>query len=216
MSRGSVPRKKVSTSRPTRTDTTAPSAGAPRRSHPDSTASTERARKQTGIAKPTARKHPRNTGAHAQAHSRSTTPVRIRPLDTASRGTEHGPLSDAIIEWLKNTVHGLLDTARDRGDTLTQKIQQRIRKYRDTLVDPAAHGNAGVIAGLEALRAVLTGKSPVWAATKALVSRLSSKTKIIIVLLLILGLLLGPVLLVVLLLALVVAAVVAAVRAAAR
>jgi hypothetical protein len=117
---------------------------------------------------------------------------------------------------LKNTVHRLLDAARDRSDTLTQKIQQRLRKFMDTLVDPAAQGNAGLLAGLEALRAVLTGKNPVWAATKALVSRLSGKTEIIIVLLLILGLLLGPVLLVVLLLALVVAAVVAAVRAAAK
>jgi len=71
-------------------------------------------------------------------------------------------------------------------------------------------------AGLEGIRAAATGKNPVLAAIKGLVSGLSGQAKVALVLLLVFGLLLGPVVLVVLLLVLVVAALVAAVRATAE
>jgi hypothetical protein len=101
---------------------------------------------------------------------------------------------------------------RDRSAKVTKKFQEWV----DTLVEEVAHGGAGLKAALEGLRAALTGKNPVWAAIKGLVSRLSGKTKIVLILLLVLGLLLGPVLLVLLLLALLAMVIVAAVRAAAR
>ncbi|WP_016884872.1 hypothetical protein [Rhodococcus jostii] len=122
---------------------------------------------------------------------------------------------EAAIEWLKTHLHRLLEAARDRGAMLTDKIQQKIQEWIKTLVDEVAHGGVGMQAGLEGVRAALTGKNPVWAAIKGLASGLSTKAKIALLLLLTLGLLLGPVLLVVLLLALLVMAIVAAVRAAA-
>ena len=86
----------------------------------------------------------------------------------------------------------------------------------DTLVEAVADGGPGMNAGLAGIRALLNGQNPVVGAIKCLVSGLSGKAKVALVLLLVVGLLLGPVLLVVLLLALVVAALVAAVRAAAE
>ncbi|MFE4498459.1 hypothetical protein ACFRFQ_01275 [Rhodococcus sp. NPDC056743] len=85
-----------------------------------------------------------------------------------------------------------------------------------TLVEDATPHGPGVTAGLAGARAVLTGKNPAWPAVKGLVSGMSGKTKVTLILLLVLALLLGPVLLVVLVLALIGAGVVAAVRAAAK
>lgn len=122
---------------------------------------------------------------------------------------------ESAVEWLKAQIHRLLEKMRDRRARVTEKFQQKIQEWVDTLVEEVAHGGAGMRAGLEGLRAVLTGKNPVWAAIKGLVSGLSGKAKIALILLLGLGLLLGPVLLVVLLLALLAMVIVAAVRAAA-
>jgi pheromone shutdown protein TraB len=119
---------------------------------------------------------------------------------------------EALVECLKTQVHQFLDAVRDRGEVLASKIQE----WMDTLVEAVAHGGAGMQAGLEGIRAAATGKNPVLAAIKGLVSGLSGQAKVALVLLLVFGLLLGPVVLVVLLLVLVVAALVAAVRAAAE
>lgn len=119
---------------------------------------------------------------------------------------------EAVVEWLKTQVHGLLETVRDRGEVLATKFQE----WMDTLVETVANGSAGMRAGLEGIRAALTGRNPLWAAIKGLVSGLSGKAKAALVLLLVFGLLLAPVLLVVLLLVLLVAALVAAVRGAAE
>ncbi|REE71007.1 hypothetical protein C8E05_0340 [Rhodococcus wratislaviensis] len=121
---------------------------------------------------------------------------------------------EVVSEWLKNHAHRLVDAVRDRGATMAQNIRQKFQDWMDTLVDAIAHNDAGMGAGIAAVRAALTGKNPVWAAIKALVSGLSGKAKVALVLLLVLGLVLAPVLVVVLLLVLVVAALVAAVRAA--
>ncbi|MDV6241717.1 hypothetical protein R3Q17_09270 [Rhodococcus opacus] len=177
-------------------------------------------------AKPAARKHPRGAGSRTAAHPRSTAPNRTRRQDSSAKDTNRGGPSDttpglvlrsveAAIEWLKTHIRQLLETARDRGAMLTEKIKQKIQEWIETLVDEVAHGGVGMQAGLEGVRAALTGKNPVWAAIKGLVTGLSTKAKIALILLLGLGLLLGPVLLVVLLLALLVMAIVAAVRAAA-
>jgi pheromone shutdown protein TraB len=119
-------------------------------------------------------------------------------------------LVEALVAALKTHVRQLLDGVRDRGEVLTKNIQELM----DSLVDTVANGGAGMKAGVDGIRAALTGKNPVWAAIKGLVSGLSGKAKAALVLLLVLGLLLGPVLLVVLLLALVVAALIAVIRAA--
>jgi hypothetical protein len=62
----------------------------------------------------------------------------------------------------------------------------------------------GVVIGAAGggLKAVATGKNPVWGTVKGAIGRLSTKTKVMIVLVLVLGSLLGPVVLVVLPLAL--------------
>jgi hypothetical protein len=116
---------------------------------------------------------------------------------------------DAVTEWLKAQVHRLLEGARDGAEGLKNKIGE----WMDTLADAVSDGGAGVNAALGGIRGVLTGKNPVWAALKGLVSGLSGKAKVALVLLVTLGLLLGPIVLVVLLLALLVAALVAMVRA---
>lgn len=95
---------------------------------------------------------------------------------------------------------------------MTSKLQERMK----TFVEGATPHGPAVTAGLAGVRAVLTGKNPVLPAVKGMVSGLSGKTKVMLVLLFALALLLGPVLLVVLVLALIVAGVIAAVRAAAK
>jgi hypothetical protein len=216
------PRRAEPTPPPKRTDATGVSASdTSRRRRPDSAVPSGLARAQATTAKPAARKRSQEERYRASAHSRSTSPNRTRRPDSSSSecggptDAPRGRMSrsvEAVVEWLKTHVHRLLDAVRDRGEVLTRKIQE----WTDTLVEAVSHGGAGMKAGLEGIRAALTGKNPMWAAIKGLVSGLSGKAKVALVLLLVFGLLLGPVLLVVLLLALVVAAVVVAVRAAAE
>jgi hypothetical protein len=122
----------------------------------------------------------------------------------------------AVIEWLKSQFHRIVNALRGRADNVAQDIFQKAEKWLKSLIASAAQSDAGTKAVIEGIRAALTGKNPVWAATKALISGLSGKAKVGLALLLLLALLLAPVLLVVLLLVLVVAALVAAVRAAAQ
>jgi hypothetical protein len=188
--------------------------------HPDSAVPSRLVRTQATPAKPAARKRSQEQRSRASAHSRFSSPNRARRPDL-SWSEPSGPTDaprgrvwrsvEAVVEWLKTHVHRLLDAVRDRGKVLTSKVQE----WMDTLVEAVANGGAGVKAGLEGIRAVLTGKNPVLAAIKGFVSGLSGKAKIALALL-VLGLLLGPVLLVVLLLALVVVALIAAVRGAAE
>jgi hypothetical protein len=120
--------------------------------------------------------------------------------------------TDSVGAWLKAQVNRLLAGVRHTGDVLKNKIEE----WMDTLADAVADGGAGVNAALGGVRGLLTGKNPMWAAVKGLVSGLSGKAKVALVLLVTFGLLLGPVLLLVLLLALLVVALVAAVRAASQ
>ncbi len=128
--------------------------------------------------------------SHVTARPRSTTPTRQRRSDPISQDTERGLLSrsvEAVIAWLKNQVHRLMDALRERGETVTQNIRQKFREWMDTLVDTIAQSDAGIDAAIAGIRAALTGKSPVWAAIKALVSGLSGKAKVALVLVLVLG-----------------------------
>jgi hypothetical protein len=210
------PRRAGPTPPPKRTDATGVLASdTARRRRPDS------ARAQVITAKSAARKRSQEERSRASAHSRSTSPNRTRRPDSSSserRGPTDAPRGQVSrsdepdVESLKTHVYRLLDAVLDRGVVLTRKIQE----WMDTLVEAVEHGGAGMKAGLEGIRAVLTGRNPVWAAIKGLVSGLSGTAKVALVLLVVLGLVLAPVLLVVLLLALLVAALVAAVRAAAE
>jgi hypothetical protein len=190
-----------------------------RQSHPDTAVPSGQVRGLTTPAKPATRKRSPEARSRASARSRSTSPNRTRRPDSPSSecsGPTDAPRSrvrrsvEAVVEWVKTHVHRLLAAARDRGEVLTRKVQE----WMDALVESVANGGAGVKAVLEGIRAALTGKNPVLATIKGLVSGLSGQAKVAIALLLALGLLLGPVLLVVLLLALVVVALIAAVRAA--
>lgn len=99
-----------------------------------------------------------------------------------------------------------------QGAAVRRTLDHRL----DTIAESLSRGGASTIAALRAVDAALTGKNPVWAAIKGLVSGLSRTAQIALVLLIVLGLLLGPVLLVLALLALLVAGLAAAGRAAAR
>ncbi|MDV6266615.1 MULTISPECIES: hypothetical protein [Rhodococcus] len=174
--------------------TVASRRGLPRREEP-----TRRSKR----AEPTRRSKPRQSQQGAT----------VAPEDV-STGTDRGPVwrsVEAALEWLKTHTH-LADSVQDRVGAVTSKLQERMK----TFVEGATPHGPAVTAGLAGVRAVLTGKNPVLPAVKGMVSGLSGKTKVMLVLLFALALLLGPVLLVVLVLALIVAGVIAAVRAAAK
>ncbi|AKS36279.1 hypothetical protein AFA91_11860 [Mycolicibacterium goodii] len=114
------------------------------------------------------------------------------------------------IDWVKAQVRRLLDAVRDRSRALTKQLGQ----WMDRLFDAVEIGSARWRAVIEAIRAVLSGKNPIWAAIKGLWSGLSAETKVLLFLAALVAILLLPVLAVVLLLALLVVAVIVAVRAA--
>jgi hypothetical protein len=119
---------------------------------------------------------------------------------------------NADIEELKTQLYRLLDSVLASALPLAKRFQELM----DTLFEAVGHGSAGMKAGLEGIRAALTGKNPVWAAIKGLWSGLSGPAKTALVLLVVLGLVLSPVLLLVLLLALLVVALIAAVQPAGK
>lgn len=84
--------------------------------------------------------------------------------------------------------------------------------WLDAFLEEVERGNPGLAAGLEAIRAVARGVDPRWAALRGLVSAMSVKAKVVVVLLVLAGLILAPVLLVVLLLVALALAIVVAVR----
>jgi hypothetical protein len=139
---------------------------------------------------------------------------RSQPATEAPTGA--GPVlqpTDSVGAWLKAQVNRLLAGVRHAGDVLKNKIQE----WMDTLADAVADGGAGLRAAVAGIAAVLTGKNPIWAAIKGLMSGLSGPAKAALVLLVTLGLLvLGPILLLVLLLALLVVALIVAFRAASQ
>ncbi|MBD8052344.1 hypothetical protein ICV35_01525 [Rhodococcus ruber] len=118
----------------------------------------------------------------------------------------------AAVEWLKTHVRWLARAVRKRRDAVLRDAPAST----DQLIDTVTEGSASTRAVLKGAGAALTGKNPVWAAVKGLISGLSTRTKILLALLVVLVALLAPVLLVVALLALLVAWLVAAVRAATR
>ena len=131
--------------------------------------------------------------------------------DRKGRGTIPRAIS-AALEWLKTNIHQTLDTVGEVGAAARRTLDH----WLDTIAESVTRGGASTTAALRAIDAALTGKNPIWAAIKGLVSGLSRTAQIALVLLIVLGLLLGPVLLVLALLALLVAGLAAAGRAAGR
>ena len=205
--------------RPRRADGTGGSASDTTQRHRGSAIPPRPGQAAATTAKPAARQRSRDNGSRASAHRQSTAPMR-RPesLSSECRGSSDdlpGRASrpeQADIDELKTQLYRLLDAVLARASTLAKRFQG----WMDTLFEAVENGSAGMRAGLEAVRAVLTGKNPVWAAIKGLWSGLSGPAKAALVLLVVLGLVLAPVLLVILLLALLVVALIAAVRAAAE
>jgi hypothetical protein len=213
------PRRAEPTPSPKRPDATGLSASdTVRRRRPDRVPS-GLVPSQATTGKSATRSRFREASSRGSAHTPTISPNRTRRPD--SSWSEYGESAnppqraeaiEALVEALKTYVHQLMAAVRDRGEVLTIKIQE----WMDTLIEAVAHGGAGMRAGLAGIQAAATGRNPVLAAIKGLVSGLSGQAKAGLVILLTLGLLLGPVLLVVLLLVLVVAALIAAVRAAAE
>ncbi|WP_040536679.1 hypothetical protein [Gordonia namibiensis] len=84
----------------------------------------------------------------------------------------------------------------------------------DAFLADVESDDPGIAAGLGAVRALIKGTDPRWAAVRAFVSAMSVKAKVILILAVILGLLLAPVLLVVVLLGGLVLAIVMTMRGA--
>lgn len=172
-----------------------PAANTPRtRRRPDSTASSPRPQTRPATAGTTKDRSSRPDDAENAA-------------DTRHRSL---PAIEAALEWLKSRFRRGLDAVRSRGD----ELNDRLRDWVNSLLGEVTHGGVGLQAAFAGVQAALKGKNPVWGAVKGLVSGLSPKAEIGLVLLLALALVLGPVLLVILLLALLVAAVIAAIRSA--
>src|SRR5262245_60690911 len=146
-------------------------------------------------AKPTARRRSRDEGSRASAHSRSTVPdpmCRPDSLSSDCRGptdARRGRVSrpeKADIEELKTQFYRLLDAVLARALARAK----RFKEWMDTLVEEVERGGPGMKAGLEGIRAALTGKNPVLAAIKGLWTGLSRPAKAALVLLVVLGLVL--------------------------
>lgn len=133
---------------------------------------------------------------------------------TSNRSGQGAELLKASAQQLLQTVIANLAT------TASNKIDEVVDKIGDVaaadLGDLAASGGPLTTAGLGAVRAVMSGKNPVWAALRGAWSGTSTKIKVVIVLCLVLILLLAPVFLVGVLLGLLIAAIVAAIRSATR
>jgi hypothetical protein len=209
-SRGTKPRSAAK--RRNAAGTTGPGAQH-RQRQVDGIGPSEFARAKAGTATPTARNRPRAEKSVTSAPSRAASShSERRPAFSSAAGGLVSQPTDSVGAWLKAQVNRLLAGVRHTGDMLKNKIEE----WMDTLADAVGDGGAGVNAALGGVRGLLTGKNPMWAAVKGLVSGLSGKAKVALVLLVTFGLLLGPVLLLVLLLALLVVALVAAVRAASQ
>lgn len=134
----------------------------------------------------------------------------LRTADSAEQGSGRGSVFERAIDWVKDQVRRLLTAVRDRGQALTAQLQE----WMDKLFDAIENGGPRLKAAVEAIRAVLSGKNPVWAAIKGLWAGLSGAARALLLLAVIVAILLLPVLVIVLLLALLVVAVIVAVRAA--
>ena len=119
------------------------------------------------------------------------------------------PVAEPPIDQLKASLQRLAGVLIDRGANAALGVVDRLS---GKLEDIADRGGALTGAAAGGLKAVASGKNPVWGAVKGAIGGLSTTTKVLIVLTLVLALLLGPVMLIVLLLALLVFAIVAAVR----
>jgi hypothetical protein len=117
------------------------------------------------------------------------------------------------VEHLKAGLRKLLGVAVDAG--LASAVHG-VERLGDKLEDVTDSGGPWMGAAGGGVLAALADKNPVWGAIKGAAGRLSTGTKVLIVLAAVVALLLGPVVFVVALIVLLVLAIVAAVRSASR
>jgi hypothetical protein len=148
---------------------------------------------------------------------RGMTEVLARPrtsLQSSSAGgtgsrPRRGSVPAAPVDQLKVSLQRLAGVLVDSGANAALRTVDRLS---GKLEDITGRGGALTGAATGGLKAVAAGKNPVLGAVKGAIGGLSTKTKVLIVLVIVLCLLLGPVALVLLLVGLLVFAIVAAVR----
>lgn len=161
-----------------------------------------RGRRTSAAATP--RKAPRDRPQRTSPRPRQV----VEPRADTAESDEQRSIFERAIEWVKAQVRRVLDAVRERSHALTKQLQE----WMDTLFDAIENSSPRLKAVVEALRAVMSGKNPVWAAIKGLWTGLDAGAKALLILAVIVAILLLPVLVVVLLLALLVVAVIVAVR----
>ena len=151
--------------------------------------------------------------AHHPQTSRQSAYVAARaPTSLQARG-QYSTRQRHPVDQLKSSLRRLANELIDRGAKAASGAVDRLSGKLEGI---AGRGGALIGAAAGGLKAVAGGRNPVWGAVKGAIGGLSTRTKVLIVLVLVLALLLGPVVLVVLLLGLLVWAVVAAVRSRER
>ena len=140
----------------------------------------------------------------------------------------HHPQTSRQSAYVAASPRQIQDSAAARP---VDRLESSLRRLASVLIDSGAKAASGAVdsfsgnfegiasrggaltgAAAGGLKAVPGGRSPVWGAVKGAIGRLSTRTKVLIVLGLVLVLLLSPVVLLVLLLGLLVLAIVAAAR----
>ena len=134
---------------------------------PDSPAEDTRARPQS------------RTSARPRLVSRLTRALHtVSDRDRTCRSPWHRPRPDsavghAAVEWLKTHIHQTMAAVRHQGAA----VRRTLDHWLDTIAESLSRGGASTIAALRAVDAALTGKNPVWAAIKGLVSGLSRRPR---------------------------------------
>ena len=141
--------------------------------------------------------------------ARSPAPPRSLSAGAASARSRRGSVPAAPVDQLKVSLQRLAGVLVDSGANAGLRTVDRLS---GKLEDITGRGGALTGAAAGGLKAVAAGKNPVLGAVKGVIGGLSTKTKVLIVLVIVLCLLLGPVALVLLLVGLLVFAIVAAVR----
>ena len=122
---------------------------------------------------------------------------------------EGAPVTTSLASALRDVVGAALQLTN-------AKVAKKVDEWTESLEELASSGHATERAVYEGIKAMLSGKNPVWAGIKGAWLGASVQMRVVAVLVLVLVLLLGPVLLLLLVLGLLVAALVAGIRAASR
>jgi hypothetical protein len=129
------------------------------------------------------------------------------PSTVTGPRSPHGSVPAPPVDQLRSSLQRLAGVLVDRG---AKAALHAVDRLSGKLEDISSRGGALTGAAVGGLKAVAAGKNPVLGAVKGVIGGLSTKTKVLIVLVIVLCLLLGPVALVLLLVGLLVFAIVAA------